>query len=269
MDGRSRPFFYGLDQTLNFQQKEALAQGILQVVETIPEGFEAFEFEFTGHRVHIYKLAHRIILLVLTRDDLIDADYLKTIKNLKAVLQEDITSAIASFRLFAGKLTVSGNSDRTTIPKATKSLNATTTYASSLPVEPAQTTTADSTSRSAPAAINASELNNSLKDTLLALNGLSQFTTRYLGTQVIVNYWKSTRPKIDWLNQFQVDRSAQISLPEMAPPTLQQPLSQQEQQWIRDWVAAFIKRCSLVIRDFRPIVEQNALTDQQKALLLG
>lgn len=34
MDGRSRPFFCGIDQFLNFQQKEALAQGIRQVIET-------------------------------------------------------------------------------------------------------------------------------------------------------------------------------------------------------------------------------------------
>lgn len=268
MDGRSRPFFYGVDQTLNFQQKEALAQGILQVVETIPEGFEAFEFEFTGHRVHIYKLAHRIILLVLTRDDLINADYLKTIKNLKAVLQEDITNAITTFRLLAGNFPASGSHDRSGNLTAVKSLNGSPTPTSSPPAKPTQPIP-DSTNHSAPAPIEAAEPDNSLKDTLLALNHLSQFTTRYLGTQVIVNYWKSTRPKIDWLNQFQVDRSAQITLPETAAPALQQPLSQQEQQWIRDWVAAFIRRCSLVIRDFQTIVEQNALTAQQKALLLG
>ncbi|HEY9884968.1 MAG TPA: hypothetical protein V6C98_15290, partial [Thermosynechococcaceae cyanobacterium] len=46
MDGRSRPYFCGIDQALNFQQKEALAQGILQVVETIPDSFDVFEFQF-------------------------------------------------------------------------------------------------------------------------------------------------------------------------------------------------------------------------------
>ncbi|HEY9816238.1 MAG TPA: hypothetical protein V6D20_10635, partial [Candidatus Obscuribacterales bacterium] len=68
VDGRSRPYFCGVDQTLNFQQKEALAQGIQQVVETTPPDFEFFEFQFTGHQVYIYKLDHGVILLVLTSD---------------------------------------------------------------------------------------------------------------------------------------------------------------------------------------------------------
>jgi len=70
IDGRSRPYFCGIDQALNFQQKEALAQGILQVIETIPEGFDSFEFQFTGHDVYIYKLKHGIVLLVLTNHSL-------------------------------------------------------------------------------------------------------------------------------------------------------------------------------------------------------
>ncbi|MGA7936757.1 MAG: hypothetical protein WCA35_24590, partial [Kovacikia sp.] len=116
MDGRSRPYFCGVDQTLNFQQKEALAQGILRVVETIPEGFETFEFQFTGHQVHIYKLEHGIILLVLTGTNLVYGDYLKTIKDLKAVLKEDITNAIATFRLIAGNVITSSNIGNTYRP---------------------------------------------------------------------------------------------------------------------------------------------------------
>ena len=83
MDGRSRPYFCGVDQTLNFQQKEALAQGIRQVVDTTPAGFESFEFQFTGHQVYIYKLDQGIILLVLTRDGLVYRDYLQAIAKLK------------------------------------------------------------------------------------------------------------------------------------------------------------------------------------------
>ncbi|MBF2080006.1 MAG: hypothetical protein IGR76_16185, partial [Synechococcales cyanobacterium T60_A2020_003] len=65
MDGRSRPYFFGIDQALNFQQKETLALGIQQVIETTPADFEFFEFQFVGHQIHIYKLSHGIILLVI------------------------------------------------------------------------------------------------------------------------------------------------------------------------------------------------------------
>ena len=106
MDGRSRPYFCGVDQTLNFQQKEALAQGIRQVVETTPDGFESFVFQFTGHQVYIYKLQHGIILLVLTRTQLVQADYVEVVGKLKVALQEDITTAIATFRLLASDVTM-------------------------------------------------------------------------------------------------------------------------------------------------------------------
>ncbi|NJL86600.1 MAG: hypothetical protein HC886_12455 [Leptolyngbyaceae cyanobacterium SM1_1_3] len=46
MDGRSRPYFCGVEQILNFQQREAIAQGIQQVVETTPVDLQSFSFQF-------------------------------------------------------------------------------------------------------------------------------------------------------------------------------------------------------------------------------
>jgi hypothetical protein len=255
MDGRSRPYFCGVDQTLNFQQKETLAQGILRVVETIPNGFETFEFQFTGHRVHIYKLEHGIILLVLTQNDLVYSDYLRTIKNLKAVLKEDISNAIATFRLIAGEMPPSSMSYRKTDSENHSNANSTSpsdNYSPNAQKSPSLAQTEGT----------------SLRNLLTALNQLSKFTTHYLGNHVIVNYWKSTRPKHVWLNNFQIDRSAQFSFLGDYAKVQQKVLSFQEQEWIKEWVAAFTKRCSHVIRDFPDIVEQKALSDEQRVLLL-
>jgi hypothetical protein len=297
MDGRSRPYFCGIDRSLNFQQKEALAQGILQVVETVPVGFDSFEFQFTGYQVHIYKLEHGIILLVLTRQNLNDSDYLKTIKDLKAALQEDISNAVATFRLIAGNISLSGanysrEGDGTTSAATTTSSNAGVPVFSTqlcLPeknssevdtasqqsdgrealavVPPAPSTNKLVESLPDPSETIAAEV--SLKDLIASLNHLSKFTTQYLGTHVIANYWKSTRPEHDWLGNFQIDRSAQFSLTDSTAQEMQRSLSTQEKQWIREWVTAFMKRCSQVIRDFPAIVEQSALNDEQRALLLG
>ncbi|MBD1823362.1 hypothetical protein H6F51_12810 [Cyanobacteria bacterium FACHB-DQ100] len=38
--------------------------------------------------------------------------------------------------------------------------------------------------------------------------------------------------------------------------------------WFRAWVAQFIRRCSQAVSDYAVLVEQHALTDTQKALLL-
>ncbi len=108
-----------------------------------------------------------------------------------------------------------------------------------------------------------------LKELLTALNHVSKFTTQYLGNHVIANYWKSTRPDHDWLGSFQIDRSAQFTFTEPTSQGLAQPLTPQEKQWVQEWVTGFIKRCSQVIRDFPNIIEQKALDESQKALLLG
>jgi hypothetical protein len=283
MDGRSRPYFCGVDQTLNFQQKEALAQGILQVVETIPDGFDAFEFQFTEHQVRLYKLDRGMVLLVLTRPSLVYADYLGSIKQLKTVLREDIPNAIATFRLIAGNITLSGLNDRKHTNNSPTSADGTTgtegegqttrfaappleavtppSRLDPLPGHPTEALLAASDSTTLELA--------TLKEAIAALNHLSQFTTQYLGTHVITNYWKATRPQADWLANIQIDRSAQLSFTGSSPQATLTPLTPQEQQWLQAWVSAFTKRCAQVIRDFPTIVEQKALNDRQKALLLA
>ncbi len=103
-----------------------------------------------------------------------------------------------------------------------------------------------------------------LQEVLAALNHLSKFTTQYLGVPVIVNYLKSTRPDGEWGQQFQIDRAAHISF---SGDESDISLSAEQQQWIQDWIAAFIRRCSQVLRDFAALVEK-ALNPQQAALLL-
>ena len=266
MDGRSRPYFCGVDQTLNFQQKEALAQGIRQVVDTTPAGFESFEFQFTGHQVYIYKLDQGIILLVLTRDGLVYRDYLQAIAKLKTALQEDVSTAIATFRLLAGNISLTGQNywkQRSDSP-------------SDIPLSPSAIPTNFSNGTKPPASEPSSpepteNANNTilLKEFLIALNHLSQFTTQYLGTAVIVNYWKASQPAAAWAGHFQIDRTGQISFVGPDSQRLSQPTSPEEFQWLREWVKAFIERCSRVIRDFPALIEQTGLTDSERQLLLG
>ena len=294
MDGRSRPYFFGVDQSLNFQQKEALAQGIQQVVETTPADFKFFEFQFSGHQVYIYKLNHGIILLVLTGSNLVQSAYLQAVEQLKVELQEDITNTIATFRLLAGNITLSNQNywKRRSEPGATSEnypdsatakpnfevkahlQNSTHNSSHNPPHSPdlklsrspqpdssTQSTAPDSSTLHATDPID-------LKELLLALNHLSQFTTQYLGTTVVNNYWKSSRPAIDWLNNFQIDRSAQINFLIALPSGSPNFITVKQHQYIQQWVSAFIERCAKVIRDFPLIIQQTALDDEQKRLLL-
>jgi len=293
MDGRSRPYFYGVDQALNFQQREALAQGIQQVIETTPPGFQFFEFQFIAYQIYIYKLEHGIILLVLTGKNLASQTYTQLIEQLKAELSEDTASAIATFRLLAGNLTLSDPSywkDRSEPPtildrpsgsqvSPTSEGLTTNNGGRSRPPSGAQpplvqesavpplTPTSFKESKEALDETKALPQVN-LKELLAALNQLSQFTTQYLGTTVITNYWKMTRPPVDWLNNFQVDRSAHFTFSEVLPSGNPQQLTPDEHRCVQEWITAFIVRCSKVIRDFPLIIEQRALDDQQRNILL-
>lgn len=263
LDGRSRPYFSGVDQALNSQQKEALTQGIQQVVETAPTGFECFEFQFTGHQVYIYRLSHGIILLVFAGADLILQSYNNAIARLKTELETDSINAIATFRLLAGNITLSNQTywaqRAGTVPRSTLV---------SLPLAQNSAPESDRSGadggKASPSPGTAQPV--SLQEVLAALNHCSRFTTQYLGTTVIANYWKSSCPDVEWLANFQVDRAAQFSFSGGSPPAT---LTPEQWQWIQDWVAAFIQRCTKVLRDLPAILEQRALDDHQKYLLLS
>ncbi|MBM0741094.1 hypothetical protein JOY44_05590 [Phormidium sp. CLA17] len=270
IDKRSRPYFCGIDQALNYQQKETLAQGILQVIDTIPDGFESFKFQFANYQVHIHKLDPGMILLVLTKSGLVYSEYKQTIKTLTITLRENMAGAIATFRMLAGTTTLPGlnHSKASSIQKRTPAKTSSPSSLSSSVSTEVETapTESDRPGFVQPAAPPADV---PIKDLLIALNTFSQVTTQYLGIHVVVNYWKSTRPSHEWLKQFQIERSGQFSLVNATTESLQHSVSPQELLWIQEWVASFITRCSQVIRDFSSLINQKVLTNEQKALLLG
>ena len=101
---RMRPYFYGLDAVLD-RTKQALGQGVLQVVENVPEGFESFEFHFASHVVFIYKLTHGLVLLVMTDRDLEPVEYRRGITKIKYLIETDTYNTVAYFKLLLGAVT--------------------------------------------------------------------------------------------------------------------------------------------------------------------
>ena len=101
---RMRPYFYGLDAVLD-RTKQALGQGVLQVVENLPEGFESFEFHFASHVVFIYKLTHGLVLLVLTDSGIKITDYRRGITKIKYLIETDTYNTVAYFKLLLGSVT--------------------------------------------------------------------------------------------------------------------------------------------------------------------
>lgn len=254
VDGRSRPYFCGVDHSLNFQQKEALSQGIQQVIETTPADFEFFEFQFSGYQVYIYKLTHGIILLVLTAHGELTSSYAEMVEVLKNELQQEAGNAIPTFRLLAGTISLSGQNYWQKTDSSPEAVCILPVVDEESPTTPASPTAAQPTSiPSIP-----------LKDILTAMNHLSKYAAQYLGPVVVANNWRSTRPDQEWLGHFQVDRLAQITYVAQLSS-----LTHEQHQQLKGWVAAFVDRCSKVIRHFSRSVRQADLDDRQQFLLFS
>lgn len=253
MDGRSRPYFCGIDQALNFQQKELLSEGIQQVLNTTPAGFKSFDFRFAHHDAHIYKLIEGVILLVLTDQHLDRVAYHQEVDALTQTLQDDPHSAVSTFRLLAESSTVNGHSywHRTTAAIADTPPSPAFPLPTPAPADPPTPPSADS----------------DWEAVLSALNTLSDGTSRYLGKIVVANTWRSARPKDSLLPGLALDRNGHFSLTEVDSASEGRSLTPEERTHLYHWVVAFNERCTRIIRDFPEMVLQQCLSDHQRAAL--
>jgi hypothetical protein len=233
LNGRSRPYFHGFRQSLSPNQREALAQGIQQVIDTTPADFQSFEFRFSEHQVHVYKLEFGMTLLVVVHPSQVHANYHARIEEMKEILKAEEDRAIVTFQTLATQ----------PIPDHFSGIHTQIPVTQIQPPDPT---------------IN-------LKETLAAINQVSKLASQYLGTIVVTNYWKNSRPEADWLKLFQIERSAQMVF---SGQTDTSALNLAQYELLQYWVTAFIKRCSKVIRDFPKMVNQIPLSDRQKAILL-
>lgn len=297
MDGSSRPYFHGFGDNVNFFQQDALAQSIQQVLETTPEGFNSFEFQFDLYRVYLHKLNQGVTLLVLTGKQLPRLAYTQAIRRLLIELQFDqsnVVNSINEFRSLATSFSQASpqaasqatqGSPQVSPPSPSPVLSKPSAIleqflepepASSEPseLEPVESELAEVEPATPvplqlvepPTVFSATSQNANVKDVLAAINALSQLTSRYLGTMVVANYWKSTRPAADWLNHFQIERSGQMTFVVQIPSERLPTLTSEQLQSLQAWVAAFVTRCSKIIRDFAKIVQQS-LNEHYLALL--
>lgn len=315
--GLARPCFYGFTPGLDFSQQDSIAQSIQQVLETTPEGFNSFEFQFDYYRLYLHKLKQGMTLLVLTENQLPRGVYTQEVRRLLLELQLDQDDPIAEFQAIMASLPLLFQPplERTDAASATlpahhnghaaplsepdsqsdsrsDSRSDSTSHMTQLRPEPLEPLPKGVMSEALipkdampevlipeepipvllPEPLKLIESTSieatvSVQEVLAALNQLSQLTTQYLGTLVVTNYWKASRPEDEWLLHFQIERSAQITFVVQMPSQRLPVLTPDQHQSLQTWVAAFIQRCTRVIRGFARIVHQ-ALTERQKALLL-
>lgn len=246
MDGRSQPYFCGIEGMLDYPQRVALTQGIQQVINTTPGEFESFTFCFDRHDAHIHKFADEVILLVVVVPDLAAGHYAQTLAVLRQAFDADPQNLVTSLRMAAGSTTL----EKQAYWQA-----------------PAQPSIVWPTPQPSPDPEPTGAETPSWQDVLAALNQLSDGTAHYLGKIVVANTWRSARPKAASADVLVVDRSASFTLTDTANVAPEAALSPQEWDALAAWVDAFITRCTRVLRDYRVTVLATVLTPEQRATL--
>lgn len=105
-----------------------------------------------------------------------------------------------------------------------------------------------------------------IEDIVVALNHLNHFSTSYLGNILTLNIWQSTRPQVDWLNNFQINRSTKKFT---FSGTSAETADAIQLQWIQEWVSAFIYQISQTFKDFSISVEQKRIGQLPGGVLLS
>ncbi|MFG6106541.1 hypothetical protein D0962_26715 [Leptolyngbyaceae cyanobacterium CCMR0082] len=104
----------------------------------------------------------------------------------------------------------------------------------------------------------------SVDDVVAAMNSLSQVTSRYLGTQLVANHWRTYQSQdMVWLKKFCISVDGTISVKDV-----DSKLSPEQLTEIRLWTQRFHQRCTRIIRDYDVLVEQT-LPKEHWQLLFG
>lgn len=232
---KTRPYFFGIETVLD-RTKQMLTQGVLQVIQNIPDTFDNFAFHFNANSVFVYKLAQGTVLIIMTSPELRINEFHQIMAKVKQLIATDPYNTIGILKSLMGS-----TSQSTTQPNAGIS----STPSPAVAVSPSIAATYQ------------------IKDMLVQLNHLSKFTSGYLGKMVVINYWKASRPQTALLAEFEIDRQGQINHPK--PNT---GCSEEQHREIKAWTNAYIQRCQQVIRNFAEIVKQDCAQAQPIDLIL-
>lgn len=85
---------------------------------------------------------------------------------------------------------------------------------------------------------------------------IASITSCYLGGMITAKNFNESRPEIEWLQQFSMDKQGKISF----TGTLTHQATMMQLKWLEKWTNAFIKKCSLIIQDLPNIIEEKHLT---------
>ncbi|MCU0536328.1 MAG: pentapeptide repeat-containing protein [Hydrococcus sp. Prado102] len=94
-----------------------------------------------------------------------------------------------------------------------------------------------------------------LEEVMRTFTYLGECAGRYVGFKMTARYWESSRPDCEWLQNFQVNASGQITF----AGNLKEPLTLARLLACSQWSNAFIKSCSAIVGQFPSLVDPEQI----------
>jgi uncharacterized protein YjbI with pentapeptide repeats len=96
----------------------------------------------------------------------------------------------------------------------------------------------------------------SIEDMVTNFETIVAITSRYLGGTITAKNFEESRPDIEWLQEFSIDKKGEIGF----SGNRKHQLTTMQLKWFEKWTNAFIKKCSIIIQDLPSILEEKHLT---------
>ncbi len=221
-------------------QKKELIHSIRSIIFGLPEDADFLEFSVQDYYAYLYRLddKYKILTLVLHDNNVVKSF---RAKQLCAKLQEDINLTIKIFDEL---------SNQDSLPEQIiKEVHA-----------------GDSVQKFSQIYSHASKKIISEPDLDLildALNYLSHFVCSFLGPKITSNFWNISRPKNEWLFQFEIKYSSEIIFCG-DPDKKINPLAILS---VREWTRNFMNQCCQLIRDLPERLEKESINEDYRRII--
>lgn len=85
---------------------------------------------------------------------------------------------------------------------------------------------------------------------------IASITSKYLGGTITAKHFEDSRPDVEWLQGFSMDKKGKINF----NGSLSSQATTIQLKWFEKWTNAFVKKCSLIVQDLPNIIEEKHLT---------
>jgi uncharacterized protein YjbI with pentapeptide repeats len=96
----------------------------------------------------------------------------------------------------------------------------------------------------------------SIGDLVRNFETIASITSRYLGITITTKNFEESRPDVEWLQEFSMDKKGKISFTGI----MTHQATMMQLKWFEKWTNAFVKKSSMIIQDLPSIIEEKHLS---------